>query len=377
MRWDEERRSRAALTMVCEAALPAMVLMVAQEGAAAVWADLRAGGDNRWSRRAAVVDLDGELARAQRAGVRFVVPGDEEWPDQLSVLDQANSGGLGGQPLGLWLRGPGNLAEWTAQAVALVGSRASTAYGNQVASGMAVDLAGAPGWTVVSGGAYGIDGAAHRGALAVDGRTVGVMAGGLDECYPRGNQHLFEQMVTRGLLVSEVPCGMRPTKVGFLARNRVIAALSVGTVVVEGASRSGAANTASWASECNRVLMAVPGPVFSEQSVTPHRLVRDGRAHLVQDGREVLALVEPLSRAPLLDVGGPERPLDGVDPQLLAVREALPGRGAMPAGVVARVVGLPLPVALARLGQLRALGLVHCDEVGEWALATPAGRRSG
>ncbi|MGO4958028.1 DNA-processing protein DprA [Luteococcus sp. Sow4_B9] len=370
--WTDERRARAALTHVCEAATPGLTAQVAQAGATQVWDVLRSSQEEgRWARRAKLLDVDEMIDQAMQHGVRFVMPGDDEWPECLGDLASAQVAGQGGSPLGLWLRGPLRLAELADRAVAVVGSRASTAYGDSVATDLAMDLAtpSGPGWTVVSGGAHGIDGAAHRGAFACGGRTVAVLAGGLDAPYPRGNRQLFERMAREHLLVSEVPCGMHPTRVAFLARNRLIAALAVGTVVVEAAARSGANNTASWAAACGRVVMAVPGPVHSSLSITPHRLIRDQRATLVAGAADVLALVEPLSSSPMLPVGGPDRRLDSVDPALMQVRECLPGLGSLSTGQVAQRAGLTLPAALASLGQLEVLGLVRCDEQGEWCLA--------
>lgn len=374
MSWDEERRARAGLTAVCEAASPQLVDHVARFGAVAVWDAVRRGhGPERWVRRAAAVDPDEVEDRAVANGVRLLVPGDPEWPEQLASLDGASVDRLGGAPVALWARGPGHLAQWSAESVAIVGSRASSPYGEQVATDLAIDLAGGPGggWTVVSGGAYGIDGSAHRGACAAQGRTVAVLAGGLDTPYPRGNQPLFDQLAAEQLLVSEVPCGASPTRVGFLARNRLIAALARGTVVVEAAARSGANNTASWALECGRVLMAVPGPVHSSLSVTPHRLVRDGKAQLVCDHRDVNVLLGELGRVDERPVGGPATLFDRVAPDLMAVREVLPGRGGLSTGEIARRAGMSLPQVLAALAELQQAALVRPDETGLWRLSTP------
>lgn len=371
--WDGERVARACLTAVCEAGSPGLAPRVAEVGAEEVWRTLRRStGDGRWPRRARELDVEALLATAERHGVGFLAPGDEDWPGQLSVLDEVQVAGLGGSPVGLWVRGPGRLAPWCERSVAVVGSRASTAYGEQVAADLAADLAAGPRpWTIISGGAYGIDRAAHRGASAVGGQTVAVLASGLDLPYPRGNHALFEMLARDHLLVSEVPCGMHPTRVAFLSRNRLVAALSTGTVVVEGAARSGANNTASWATECSRILMAVPGPVHSSMSTTPHRLIRDHRASLVCNSEEVRALVEPLSSAPLLPIGGGARLLDRVDPELVALREALPGRGGAGAAAVAREAGVSLRQALAGLARLEQMGLVACDAVGEWSISAP------
>ncbi|GAB2494476.1 hypothetical protein GCM10027030_29790 [Luteococcus sediminum] len=372
-RWDAERIARACLTAVCEAGSPGLAPRVAEVGAEEVWRTLlHSTSDGRWPRRARELDVQALLDTAERHGVSFLTPGDDEWPGQVGVLDQVQVAGLGGSPVGLWVRGPGRLGSCCQRSVAVVGSRASTAYGEQVAAELSADLASGPQpWTVISGGAYGIDRAAHRGAAGAGGPTVAVLASGLDLPYPRGNHALFEMLARDHLLVSEVPCGMHPTRVGFLSRNRLVAALSTGTVVVEGAARSGANNTATWASECSRVLMAVPGPVHSSMSTTPHRLIRDHRAALVCTSQEVRALVEPLSTAPVLPIGGGPRLLDQVDPDLVALREALPGRGGIGAAVVAREAGVSLRRALAGLARLEQMGLVACDAAGEWSISAP------
>ena len=222
---------------------------------------------------------------AANAGVRFVIPGDQEWPSGLDDLRHAAPiQRRSGEPFGLWLRGPGHLAQWMERSVAIVGSRAATAYGTGVATDLAADLVDRK-VTVVSGGAFGIDTAAHRGALASGGPTVCVVANGVDVAYPPANAALFDALARDQLLVSELPPGAHPTRVRFLARNRLIAAMSQGTIVVEAALRSGARNTASWATECGRPLMAVPGSVYSRASTAPHLMIRNAQAVLVTVGR--------------------------------------------------------------------------------------------
>lgn len=384
--WDDERLARAALSHACEGGSQKLAAFLDAEGAVALWQALRRSGqDSAWPRRARLLDVAQLVARSEAAGVRFVVPGDDEWPSCLDVLDGVEVAGLGGRPVGLWLRGPGRLDQLTTRAVALVGSRASSPYGDQAASELAADLCGpgplnepsAGGWTIVSGGAYGIDACSHRAAMAAEGHTLAVLAGGLDEPYPRGNWAMFEQILAEHLLVSEVPVGIRPTRLAFLARNRLIAALGQGTVLVEAGARSGANNTANWTLECGRVLMAVPGSIFSANSVGCHRLVRDGRATLVQGARDVAALLAPLGQAPLPLVGGEQRRFDQVDPALMAVREVLPGRGAMPVGEVAARAGRSIPATLASLGQLERLGLAAADQTGQWRLASPTAVPAG
>ncbi|MEL4503931.1 DNA-processing protein DprA [Luteococcus sp. H138] len=374
--WSDERLARAGLTMACEAGSATLAGKVLEHGAQQVWQTLRnSSAEGRWAARAKGLELAELVGTAERRGVRFVIPGDPEWPESLDVLQHTDLKGLGGLPLGLWLRGPGHLARWSERAVAIVGSRASTQYGDHVATDLAMGLAESgqkhEPWTVVSGGAYGIDGSAHRGAIAAGGRTIAVLACGLDDPYPRGNQVIFDAIRNDHLLVSELPCGLHPTRVAFLARNRLIAALTSGSIVVEAAARSGANNTASWANACGRVVMAVPGSVRSAMSITPHRLIRDRQATLVTDVADVLALVEPLVSAPTLPFGGEDRPLDRLPAELMEVREALPARGGMTAGEVARRTGLGMAAVLSRLSRLEESHLARRDELGRWRIDAP------
>ena len=225
-----------------------------------------------------------ELAAWWRDGIRLVIPGDAEWPSQLDVLGQA-------RPWGLWVRGHADLRYACLRSVSVVGTRAATGYGSYVCGEMAVSLADA-GWTIVSGGAFGIDGCAHRGAIAVAGITVAVLPCGVDLAYPRAHEGLFRSIREQGALVSEWPPGRMPTKHGFLVRNRVIAALSRGTVVVEAALRSGALNTARHAHDQSRPLMAVPGLVTSPQSAGCHQAIREWGAVCVTGARDVMELLE-------------------------------------------------------------------------------------
>ncbi len=237
------------------------------------------------AQRAAQVKVEVFKRLAEAAAARFVVPGDDEWPGGLDDLRHAEPiQRRGGEPFGLWLRGPGHLAHLMERSVAVVGSRAATAYGNGIAADLAADLV-EQGVTVLSGGAFGIDVAAHRGALAAGGPTVCVLANGVDVAYPPGHASIFETLAKDQLLVSELPPAAHPTRVRFLIRNRLIAAMSRGTVVVEAALRSGARNTAGWALACGRPPMAVPGPVYSRASTAPHLMIRNGQAVLVTSAR--------------------------------------------------------------------------------------------
>lgn len=369
----DDRQARRALGWVTDAGDPAVAELVDRLGAAEAWAAVRAGALGEGvAGRADALDLDRGRAAEGAAGVRFVVPGDEEWPtglDDLAGLDPVQR--RGGVPVGLWVRGPGHLASLTARSVAVVGSRAATAYGNGVAADLGADLADA-GVTVVSGGAFGIDAAAHRGALAVGGPSIGVVANGVDVAYPPGNARIFEALVARHLVVSELPPGSHPTRVRFLARNRLIAAMSGGTVVVEAAVRSGARNTAGWAAALSRPLMAVPGPVHSAASVGPHLMVRSGQAVLVTRAAEVLELVSSAGEHLVTPDQGPLRPTDGLDEVQLGVFEALSAHRWRTPGEVATAAGVRVPGCLAALSVLESLGLAAGDARG-WR-ATPAGR---
>jgi DNA processing protein len=245
-----------------------------------------------------------------------------------------------------------------------VGSRAATGYGNHVAIEMAAHLA-ERGVTVVSGGAFGIDASAHRGALAASGVTVAVLAGGLEFGYPRGHGQLFSAIAADGVLVSECPPDRGPTRPGFLVRNRIIAGLSAGTVVVEAAVRSGALNTARHARELCRPVMAVPGPVTSEQSAGCHELIRDYGAMCVTCATDVAEHLAPpgvgLSDGPRR---GSATARDGLDPTAVAVLEEVPARGGRgPASIAARAA-VDLDTALRCLGVLAASGFIERCELG-------------
>jgi DNA processing protein len=364
-----DREARMALSCVVDCGDPEVCDAVHQLGSADVWARAREGRlGEPVARRAELLDLDQVRERARSAEVRFVVPGDEEWPDRLRDLSYAGAlNRRGGVPPGLWLRGPGHLALLVEKSVAVVGSRASTDYGGGVAADLGADLAD-QGVSVVSGGAFGIDAAAHRGALAVHGPTVCVLANGVDVPYPSGNTALISWIGKEHVIVSELPPGATPTRVRFLARNRVIAALSLGTVVVEAALRSGARNTASWALACNRLLMAVPGPVHSAMSAAPHAMVRDGQASLVTSAAEVLDLISPMGEHTLPLSRGESRPTDGLDPGRMAVLDAVPVRRFGSAGDIALQAGVSVPRCLVDLAALEQAGLVEAGPSG-WRLA--------
>lgn len=369
----DDRASRLALTCVVDGGEPALAELLETVGPEAAWASIVGGGLGvPLAQRAASLELDQVRAQARAGGIRFVVPGDDEWPIQLEDLTRCGFiQRRGGVPVGLWLRGPAHLATIVERSVSVVGSRASTAYGSGVATDLSAELAEA-GLTVVSGGAFGIDAAAHRGALAARGSTLAVLATGVDVQYPSGNSRLFDWIGQDHVLVSELPPGATPTRVRFLARNRMIAALSLGTVVVEAALRSGARNTASWALGCGRPLMAVPGPVHSSMSAAPHLMVREGQASLVTCAADVIELVSPMGENLVTYPHGASRVTDHLEPQRLSVFEAVPARRPTSAGEIALIAGLSVPSCLAELAGLEQAGLVENNDRG-WRVASTSG----
>ncbi|MFF9066790.1 DNA-processing protein DprA [Streptomyces sp. NPDC014891] len=324
-----------------------------------------------WRLRATTADPARDLETVHDLGGRFLVPGDTEWPSQLDDLADT-------RPLGLWVRGPADLRAWALRSVALVGARACTPYGAHTAADLATGLA-RRGWVVVSGAAYGIDGAAHRGALAAGGATVAVLACGVDTPYPRGHDQLIRRISEQGLVVGELPPDSHPTPSRFILRNRVIAALTRGTVVIEAQHRSGSLVTARAATRLGRHTMGVPGPVTSGLSAGVHELLRGGAA-LVTDADEIVELVGDMGQlAP--PRRGPVLPRDLLAPAAAHVLEAVPARGPAPTTAIARRAGTTPDDTLARLYELHSLGFV--ERLGEgWRLTnttTPASnaRRGG
>ncbi len=314
------------------------------------------------------VDPTLELERAAARGLRFVVPGDEEWPAGLEDLAHAPVlHARGGVPLGLWCRGPLRLDQAAEQAVAVVGSRSATTYGAEVAGEVAGTLA-REGWTTVSGAAFGIDQAAHRGALVASGPTVAVLASGADRAYPTAHRALIDHVGEVGLVVSEAAPGCAPTRIRFLARNRLIAALAGGTVVVEAAVRSGALNTASWAAGLGRPVMGVPGPVTSAPSAGVHQLIRGRDALLVTRGEEVLEAVAPVGSFTLAEPREVGTRRDRLGPHGRQVLDAVPLLRPASATAVARAAGLDLGLVQRTLATLHEAGVVVTSR-GRWRVA--------
>jgi DNA processing protein len=395
-RLTEEAYARAALTCLAEPADRWLGQLLRLHGAELTLDAIKsgrlpqaapaAGGKSRQSLRSAMERwrirlpelLSPEQVTAfQEAGIRLVCPGDPEWPGQLADLGDE-------QPYALWLRGNADLRFNCLRSVAIVGSRAATAYGSYVAAEFAASLA-ARGLAVVSGGAFGVDAAAHRGALGADGVTVAVLACGVDLPYPAAHAELFDAIAAQGVIASEWPPGRHVTRLRFLVRNRVIAALAPGTLVVEASQRSGAVNTARHARDLNRRLMAVPGPVTSDLSAGCHQIIRDWQGVLVTTAAEVVELLSPVSALP---PGGPEPaaapgpghqaqgtealqrgqappilPRDLLDLDCATVLDAMPRRGGMGTVRVAQRAGVAPVTAAGCLGKLATAGFVErCDD---------------
>jgi DNA processing protein len=313
-------------------------------------------------------DPDADLAVGEKTGARYVIPSDPEWPVALDDLGDA-------VPLGMWFLGTADLVAASRRAVSIVGARIATSYGIHVAGELAAGMA-ERGWAVISGAARGIDGAAHRGALAARGVTVAALACGIDLVYPAGHEALIGAIASDGLVVSELPPGTSVSRFRFLDRNRVIAALGLGTLVVEAAARSGSLVTARLADELGRPVLAVPGPVTSEASEGTHQLIRDG-ALLVTRAAEVIEqlgeLGADLAEPTVAARASSRRPRDSLDPIAARVLDALPvaGRGALDTVEAALAAGLEPRAVHAALGRLTAAGWVEREERGWCARLLP------
>ena len=226
------------------------------------------------------------LDRIHESGATFVTPEDADWPEQLRDLTN--------RPIGLILKGQRDRLSRLKKSISIVGSRNPTEYGKQIAAQLA-EAAVDCGWAVVSGGAVGIDGSAHRGCIDAEGVTFAVLGGGINKDYPISHRQLFDEISKTGLLISEVMPDVSAVKHRFLTRNRLIAGLSKATVVIEAASRSGSIRTAHDAAELMRLVMAVPGSIFSPTSQGCHSLISERSAEMVTSVKDVMELVMPLA----------------------------------------------------------------------------------
>ncbi len=430
---DAETYARAALTYLAEPADPVLGALLRTRGAALTLAAIRSAADHdsctdisaetyparpsdaaiglgevpssrerrameRWRVRLPELPSPDDVLAIRKSGIRIVCPGDPEWPTQLDDLGDE-------RPIALWLRGNADLRFSCLRSVAIVGSRAATAYGSYVAAEFAASVA-ARGWAVISGAAFGVDAAAHRGALGADGVTIAVLACGVDVPYPSAHTDLLNAIAAQGVVISEWPPGRQVSRLRFLVRNRVIAAIARGTLVVEAAGRSGALNTARHARDLGRVLMAVPGPITSDLSAGCHQIIRDWQGTLVTAAAEVIEQLSPLGSlqeaatapvdlaggaAPTAPAGGaaPTAPVDPAGPAVpaqstrpaskpgappvldrddlsresAAVLDAMPRRGGMSTMRIAQRAGLPPAIVIGRLAELAAAGfLERCEE---------------
>ncbi|RSZ62040.1 DNA-protecting protein DprA [Corynebacterium hylobatis] len=313
-----------------------------------------------------------DLADAAAVGARLIHPGCAEWP--LAEFDRAFGFAATGRsdhlrsyqadaipPHVLWVRGM-PLDQAVAQSVAVVGTRAATRYGHEATRQLVQGLA-THHWTVVSGAALGIDTVAHETALATGGLTVAVAACGIDRTYPARNGALLDRIAAQGCVISEYPPGMNPQRHRFLTRNRLVAALTAGTVIVEAAWRSGALNTLSWAEGLGRVTMAVPGPVTSAGSLGCHERIRQGRAQLVtgaDDVRGLLGAIGALDVAEQYELAYAATPVQSLTRNELRVFDAC-APGGSTAQEIAAGAGLPLPLAVHLLMDLARRNVVRLD----------------
>ncbi|WP_237692863.1 DNA-processing protein DprA [Rothia nasimurium] len=331
----------------------------------------------RWKSRRAGISVQQDTALARASGSWLCIPEDPDWPQALNDLAEKT-------PVGLWGRGDRQLLAQltTEKSYAVVGSRDVSSYGNSATSHLAGELANR-GYTVVSGGAFGVDATAHRAALATATSalpTVALMAGGLDRLYPKPNERLLHEIIERGLLLSEVPLGQNPTRYRFLQRNRLIAALTGASIVIEARWRSGALNTAHHALELGRPLYAVPGPIFSPTSEGCHRLIRDGLAQLVTDARQILddrtseiaAEQTSLFAAP----SAHQQLLDSLTETQRRVWDVLPLRTPATVEQLSADLALPARTVMIALSQLNRLNLAEQEGMG-WRKTKPPAESSG
>ncbi len=398
-KFTDEKYARAALTYLAEPADRWLAQLVRDHGAAGALDAIKAYGAaaanglgplsgkahamkaamERWRVRLPELPGPDQVLAFRESGIRLIAPGDPEWPGQLADLGDD-------QPYALWLRGNADLRFSCLRSVAIVGSRAATAYGSYVAAEFAGSVA-ARGWAVVSGGAFGVDAAAHRAALGADGVTVAVLACGVDVPYPSAHAELFDAIAAQGVLVSEWPPGRHVSRLRFLVRNRVIAALATGTLVVEAGQRSGALNTARHARDLRRRLMAVPGPVTSDLSAGCHHIIREWQGVLVTSAAEATEHLAPVGATPFAETatyadglarpdapavgarlaGGrqapPVIPRDLLDTESATVLDAMPSRGGLGTLRVAQRAGLAPAATATCLGRLATAGFVErCDD---------------
>ena len=402
----DEAVALAGLVRVCEPPSAALAAFVGKVGPVRAWRDVL-------SRRAPRAVLSATAARTQNVavevlidraradllaaasvGARLIGSSDPAWPGEaVESFQGALARGVrgAGPPVALYVRG-WPLTGLPMNGLTIVGSRASSAYGQRVAGEMAYELA-QRGMTIISGAAFGIDTAAHRAALhaaraapprggELDARpsTVAVLACGIDRAYPEANRALLTAIGEQGAVVSEYPPGTTPARHRFLVRNRLIAAFGAGTVVVEAGRRSGTLSTAAAAEQLGRLVMAVPGPVTSAMSVGCHLLLADRFAQLVTSADDVLAALGRLPRPPgavaqdPLPGTDPRHPTDGLDPDTARVYDAFPVREACTVDELAVEAGMAASVVMGALAVLELHGLAGREGI-VWRRVAPSEER--
>ncbi|MFB9926281.1 DNA-processing protein DprA [Amycolatopsis halotolerans] len=377
---DSERLARAYLLGVVEPPAPHLLEFVGEHGPIVAAERVQAGDcpervlrETAARRESTIAEQD--LEAAAKAGARLVIPEDYEWPAwPLLSLAVATGNGVKhvAAPLGLWVRGTANLAEAADRAVAVVGARMATDYGehNALEIGHALATRQVP---VFSGAALGIDAAAHRGALSGGGVTVALLGCAVDYSYPAGNVDLLNRIADGGALVSEYAPKTPPARHRFLVRNRLIAGLTDGTVVVEAGIRSGARNTATIAGALGKVVMALPGSVHSGSSAGCHALIRDCKATLVTSVDEVLETVGRFgTAAPAAESS--RRPTDSLGPEASRVYDALLPRAGRAPEEVAESAGVPVSRVRALLPALEIDGFAMRGDTGWRQIVRTANR---
>jgi DNA processing protein len=365
----QDRFARAAWSRVAEPGDPVANRLIAEHGPAGALVVAASGvgqGVERFSPRLEVLDVERDLEIGSKFAARIVCPGDPEWPRGLDDLVAP--------PYCLWVRGPVDVASSCQRSAAVVGARSATAYGEMVATEMAAGL-GERRFTIISGAAFGIDAAAHRGALATGATTIAVLAGGVERPYPSSHAALIARIVEVGAVISEVAPGSAPTKTRFLQRNRMIATMGRGTVVVEAGLRSGSLNTARTAAEHGRVVVAVPGPVTSMMSAGCHEAIRSGMAQLVTDAAEAAEAIGDYGSDLAPARRGPTMVGDELDEPAARLLSALPVRKGVSVARLAVSSGLSVPEVRSLLGRLDLSALA--ERHGEGWRQGLAVRRSG
>jgi len=302
----------------------------------------------RWQPRLKLAAAEKMLSVARSCKAKLITPTSSLWPEQLEDLKL-------GTPHCIWLRGNSETMTFTKESMAIVGARQATSYGEWVTTEI-VSAAAAENIAVVSGGAYGIDAVTHRSALATNTKTVAIMAGGVDRLYPSGNAELLTRIIHNGAVISEQAPGSNPTKWRFLQRNRLIAALSAATIVVEAGKRSGAINTAHHAVELHRPLGVVPGPISSPASLGCHYLIRENHDSMLTSVQDAVNLVTGNWQPELFE----DQPIGPLETRAL---DAM-GKSQIDEPEIATRAGLTTRELITALGRLQLLGLVAQGDRG-------------